>query len=141
MPKFVKWLSVLISCLLIAACMPAKGIREEFETSVKGYNRMLRWREIPAAGPLYVVPEGRDQYIATAESIKKREVTITDYRILTMDFLEEKLLGDAVVEFDYYVLPSNRIKTLTYKQDWVYREMGKGKERIWKVKSPLPAFD
>lgn len=139
MHNFLKWLSLSLCCLLLAACLPAKGIREELEISAKEYNRLLRWKEIDSAGPLFVVPEGREQYMTAANSIKKRSVMITDYRILSMEFIEEQRRGDVIVEFDYYTLPSNRIKTLTDKQDWVYRENGHAKS--WKVKSPLPAFE
>lgn len=136
MHNFLKWLNVILCCLLIAACMPARGIREEFNKNAKEYNRLIRWKEIENAGSLFVVPEGREQYMADAKSIKKRDVMITDYRILSMEFIDEQRRGDVVVEFDYYTLPSNRIKTLTYKQDWVYSEA-----KSWKVKSPLPAFE
>lgn len=144
MRKIVKIVAMLFCGLLMAACVPDKGFREEFEMSVKGYNRMLRWQEVAGAGQLYMEPEGREKYMATAESMKKRGVTITDFRILTMEFLPERDRGDVLVEFDYYALPSNRIKTLTYRQDWVYRKMDDAKGwqgKSWRVKSALPPFD
>jgi hypothetical protein len=130
---------MLFCCLLVVSCVPDKGFREEFEKSVKGYNRMLRWQEVVAAGYLYMEPEGREKFMATADAMGKRGVSITDFRILTMDSLSDKKRGDALVEFDYYSLPSFRIKTLTYKQEWAYRDVDDTKS--WRVKSPLPPFD
>jgi hypothetical protein len=129
---------LLLCCLLTAACVNNTGIREEFEKSVKDYNRLLRWHEVSTAGMLYMVPEEREAFTAAAEMINKKDLSITDFRILTMECLTEKGSGDAVVEFDYYILPSNRIKTLTYKQEWTYREISE--KKIWKVKSALPVF-
>ena len=118
MRRIVKIVAMLFCGLLMAACVPDKGFREEFESSVKGYNRMLRWQEVVGAGQMYMEPEGRETYLTTAESMRRRGVTITDFRILTMEMLSDKKRGDVMVEFDYYALPSYRIKTLTYKQDW-----------------------
>jgi len=129
---------MLCSC---AYALQAKhaNIREEFDQSSKGYNKMLRWREVENAGMAYLDPELRDDFMKSAEEFKKREVTITDYRILTSECIPEEKRAESVVEFDYYILPSNRIKTLTYRQKWTYldTETKKG----WQLKSALPAFD
>jgi hypothetical protein len=114
-------------------------IREEFDDSAKAYNKMLRWREVENAGMLYLDPEMRDEFMKSAEAFKKRDVTITDYRILTSECTPEKKSAEVLVEFDYYVLPSNRIKTLTYRQNWIYLDtMAK---KGWLLKSSLPDFD
>jgi hypothetical protein len=106
---------------------------------MKGYNRMLRWREIENAGATYLDPELREAFMATAGSIRKRGVVITDYRILTSDCSIEKKSAEVVAEFDYYTLPSNRIKTLTYRQNWTYLDTEE--KRGWQLKSALPAFE
>lgn len=136
--NFIKWIAVLSCCLLTIACVPTKGVRDLFEQSVKDYNRMLRWKEVPNAGMVYLTPELRDQHLVNAENLKKRDVTITDYRILFTECFPEQMRGDALVEFDYYVLPSNRIKTVSYKQNWIYKEMDK--RRFWKLTSAMPPF-
>jgi hypothetical protein len=132
---------MLICCMITAACATTNraGISEEFEKSYKAYNRLLRWDEVASAGMLYMEPEGREEFIKSAESIKKRAVSITEYRILTAECLVDKGTGEVVTEFDYYIMPSNRIKTLTYKQSWVYREINENKG--WKIKSALPRFE
>ncbi len=139
MGRIVNIVVMLFCGLLVAACVPDKGFREEFEMSVKAYNRMLRWQEVAAAGQLYMEPEGRDAFMATAEGMKKRGVTVTDFRILTMELLPDRKHGDALVEFDYYLLPSYRMRSLSYRQDWVYRDVDGSKS--WRVTSALPPFD
>jgi hypothetical protein len=132
---------ILLCCLMTAACSASNSaiIREQFEKSTKAYNKMLRWHEIEGAGMTYLEPERRDEFMKAAANIKKREVTITDFRILTSECLPDKGTGEVVAEFDYYILPSNRIKTQNYRQDWVYREINEKKS--WKVKSGLPPFE
>lgn len=137
--RFIKPGLILLSCLLMCACANQAVIREEFEKSMKGYNKMLRWHEVENAGMLYLEPEQRELFMASAEAIRKKGVTITDYRILTWECPPEKNSATVVAEFDYYIMPSNRIKTLTYKQEWAYREISARKS--WKLKSGLPEFE
>ena len=140
MKQCCRYVVVCIS-LMLCACAYTKqvNIREEFDRSMKGYNKMLRWRDVESAGMLYMDPELRDAFMKTAEEIKKRGVSITDFRILTSECLPEKGSADVVAEFDYYALPSNRIKTLTYRQKWSYLDTEEKKG--WQLKSPLPSFE
>ena len=143
MKQFGRYVMILV-VLMLCSCayaLQAKhaNIREEFDKSMKGYNKMLRWREVEGAGMAYLDPELRDAFMKSAEEIKKRGVTITDYRILTSECLPEKGTGEVIAEFDYYALPSNRIKTLTYHQKWQYLDTEEKKG--WQLKSNLPAFE
>lgn len=131
---------LLLCCLMTAACsVPNATICESFDKSVKAYNKLLRWHEIEGAGMIYMEAGLRDEFIKAAADIRKREVTITDFRILTAECLPDKDTAEAVAEFDYYVLPSNRVKSQSYRQDWVYR--GIKEQMSWKVKSGLPPFE
>ena len=127
----------LLSCLTLTACASGMGGREEFDKSIKAYNRMLRWQEVEKAGMAFVEVELRDDFMKKAEMLKKKGVTMTDFRILTSEYLPEKKSGEVIAEFDYFILPSNRMKTVTYRQQWVYQDVIKS----WKLKNSLPAFD
>ena len=124
-------------CLTLAACASLSGLNGELDRNVKDYNRLLRWRELENAVMTYSDPELREEQLKQAETLKKRGLTVTDYRILSTRYLPEKQSGDVVAEFDYYILPSNRVKTISFRQEWVYRESIKS----WKLKSGLPAFE
>ena len=131
-------LGLLLVCgLTMTACVSEMGLREEFEKSMRAYNRMLRWQEVENAGMTYIDRGQRDESMHDAESLKRRGVTLADFRILTFECLPDKKTGDVVAEFDYFILPSNRIKTVTYRQEWVYQDLLKN----WKLKSGLPAFE
>ena len=143
MKQYYRYVMVMV-VLMLCSCayvLQAKdvNIREEFEQSMKGYNRMLRWREVENAGAVYLNPELRDAFMKSAQEFKKRGVTITDYRILTSECLPEKGTAEVIAEFDYYALPSNRIKTLTYRQKWLYSDTEEKKG--WLLESSLPDFE
>jgi len=126
-----------IVCLTLTACAPQTVVKEEFDRSAKAYNRMLRWHEMENAVLIYADADQREDSLKRAEALKKRGLSVTDFRILSTTYLPEKRSGDVVAEFDYYILPSNRVKTISYRQEWVYRENTKS----WKLKSGLPLFE
>lgn len=139
---------VLICCLMLCSCAQINSyveqvkmskLNEACEKSIKDYNKLLRWREVENAGMIYMDPELRDAFMKSAAEIKKRGVTITDYRILTSECIPERKTAEVVAEFDYYALPSNSIKTLTYRQNWIYLDTEEKKG--WQLKSGLPPFD
>ncbi|MFZ4857608.1 MAG: hypothetical protein ACOYL3_14545 [Desulfuromonadaceae bacterium] len=138
----IRWLThgiVLLSYLMLTACAAATqaNLSEELDKSVKAFNRMLRWHEIENAGMTYIDPALRDQFLKEAESLKKRGLTFADFRILTSQYLPEHKSGDVLAEFDYYVMPSNVIKTVSYRQEWVYQVGIKS----WILKTGLPVFE
>jgi hypothetical protein len=126
-----------IACLALTACATRTGLNEELNRSVKAYNRMLRWHELENAVVTYSDPEQREENQKQAETLKKRGISVTDYRILSTRYLPETQSGDVITEFDYYILPSNRVKTVSQHQEWVYRENIKS----WRLKSGLPPFE
>ncbi|HIJ97008.1 MAG TPA: hypothetical protein HPP94_14990 [Desulfuromonadales bacterium] len=134
---WLKRVAALILCLIMTACSTQDGIRDQFEKSLRAYNRMLRWQEVESAGMTYIDPVQRDKFMQAAESLKKRGVTMTDFRILSFECRVESKAGDAVTEFDYYILPSNRVKSVTYRQKWIYKE----DQALWRLTSGLPAFE
>lgn len=136
MIKVVKLL-LCVLCLLVSACASRINLSEEFDRNVKAYNRLLRWHEIESAGITYIAPELRDDFMKQAAALKKRGLSVTDYRIVTSRYLADKKTGDVVAEFDYYILPSNRIKSVSYHQEWTYIEDAKS----WQLKNRLPEFE
>lgn len=138
----IRWLIngiVLFSYVMLTGCAAATqvGMSEEFDRSVKAYNRMLRWHEIDNAAATYIDPMLRDEYLKQAESLKKRGLTVADFRILSITCHPENKSGDAIAEFDYYMMPSNIIKTVSYRQEWVYRDSIKS----WILKTGLPVIE
>ena len=123
--------------LMLTGCATRPGLSEELDRSVKAYNQMLRWHEMENAVLTYVDSNLREECLKQAEALKKRGLSVTDFRILSKKYIPDNKTGDVVAEFDYYILPSNRIITISNRQEWLYEESS----RSWKVKSGLPAFE
>lgn len=123
-------------CLVMGGCVTQASMGEGFEQSVKAFNRLLRWHELENAGMTYIEPQLRETYLKQADHLKKRGLTVTDFRIISSRYLPETKSGDVIAEFDYYMLPSSTVKTISYRQDWVYQESTKS----WKLRSSLPTF-
>lgn len=134
---WLKMAVLLVSVMILSACANMMGMRDEFDKSVKSYNRMLRWHEIENAGMTYLDKDLRDDFMKKAETLRNRGVTMADFRILTSECFPEKKSGEVIAEFEYFILPSNKLKSLTYRQEWVYQDLLSS----WKLKSGLPAFD
>lgn len=135
--KKVRQLLCLTLCLLMTACATQVALSEKLDRNVKSFNQMLRWHEIENAGITYIDSEKQESYQKQAATLKQKGISVTDYRIITTKYVPEKKSAEVVAEFDYYILPSNRIKTISYPQEWLYRE----KLDSWKLQSGLPDFD
>lgn len=139
MTRWLTNMTVLLACLMLTACAAATqaNLSEEFDTSVKAFNRMLRWHDIENAGMTYIDPALRVRYLQQAESLKKRGLSVADFRIVTSQYLPENKSGAVLAEFDYFMMPSNILKTISYRQEWAYQENIKS----WILKTGLPVFE
>ena len=139
-------LGILLLCpLLISGCASYRNAtRKEYcERAIRDYNKMIRWQEIESAALLFIESGNRASFDKTAEDLHRRNVTIADYRILAQHCLPEQKKAEATVEFGYFALPDNRLKTLTDHQTWIFREQNDAQPDLpegWKLTSPLPEF-
>ena len=62
----LKWALLLVLCMILTACATEMGLRDEFDKSIKSYNRMLRWQEIENAGMTYLEKGLRDDFMKNA---------------------------------------------------------------------------
>lgn len=128
---------ICISFLLtLAACRTFLVSDAQFEKISRGYNDMIRWQELDRAKVTFVDQSFRPAFEATIAAM--RGVTIADYRVLSMEVDQKKGKATVKVEFDYYILPSTRLKKAVDLQQWRYAEE-KGKTG-WYLETLLPDF-
>lgn len=126
-------------CAIICAaggCRTLSGMEADFKTSSKGYNEMLRWRDIDKACATWVDPPLQRECEERAAAV--RDVKVVDYRIKGSAIHKERGEAEATVEIDYYLLPSARVKTLEDRQKWRYQE--EGADAGWRLISLPPDF-
>lgn len=107
---------------------------------IDNYSKLIRWQGLESAALSIVATEQKEAFNQDVESFRKRDVSVVDYRIRAKQCLAEKKRAEATVEFDYYVLPDNRVKTITDHQTWIYQEETGQETEGWKLTSPLPEF-
>ncbi len=136
------FLFVLLPSLL-SGCAAYRSYNrgETCDRSIREYSRLVRWSEMEKAVIAMVDQGQRDAYARTAESMRRRDVTMVDARILAQECHAKQGRAEATMEFDYFVMPDNRLKTVTDHQQWVYRE-GSSDDQVpgWKLITPPPRF-
>ncbi|ACD94068.1 hypothetical protein [Trichlorobacter lovleyi] len=136
---------LLLLPVLFGGCASfrAKNRQDACEKMIKDYNRMIRWQEAEKAGIAFVDAKQRPSFDKGAEALRRRGVTVADYRILAKECLVEKKKAESTVEFDYFVMPNNRLKTVTDHQSWIFIEENPAEPELkegWRLVSPLPEF-
>lgn len=134
---------VVVLPLMLCSCAAYRNYKsgEDCEKTIKEYSKMVRWLEMEKA-VITVVDKGqRDAYALTAETLRRRGVTMVDFRTLAQECRPERGTADAIMEFDYFVMPDNRLKTVTDRQKWVYRDDETDNQVPgWKLTTPPPIF-
>lgn len=116
----------------LASCASVHG---KFEKSLNDYNDLLRWHKLDEAS-LFAGDAVSQEFTARVRTAKNMK--IFDYRVLRTKYNEAKNEAEVQVEFEYYKLSTNTLKSLVDVQKWVYVEENGSKQ--WKIMSPLPEF-
>ena len=121
----------LISCASIASMQS----REAFDLSLEKYNQLVRWSEFDRAA-LFSAASINEEFRERAKAA--RNVRITDYQVINVNYDEKAQEASAVVTLSYYILTSGIVNKVTDNQKWVY--IDEGGVKTWKLKSLLPEF-
>jgi hypothetical protein len=129
-------LSALLLMLSACQAMHISKVAEDFDKGTRSYFKMVRWNELDKAPLTFVDEPLREEF---EKRIKERkDVQIADYRVKYMDCRPEKGEGEVTVEWDYYIPPSVKLKTVEDAQKWRYIE--KEEQKGWLLKTLLPEF-
>jgi hypothetical protein len=131
---------MLLSALLLtlSACQSIHymNVGEDFDKGTRSYLKMVRWNELDNAPLSFVDEPLREEFEKRVKG--RKEVQIADYRVKYMDCRPEKGEGEVTVEWDYYIPPSVKLKTVEDAQKWRYIE--KEDKKGWMLKTLLPEF-
>lgn len=134
-----------VTALTLNACSYYRNYsrNDDCEKMLKAYNRMMRFNEAEKAAVAFVDRPIREEYTDAASRIRARKLSMVDLRVISQECLPKELKAEATVEIDYFVLPDSRLRTVTDKQKWIYREEDDTKPELgegWKLVSPFPDF-
>ncbi len=128
----------LAALFLLSSCatMRLERVGEEFNNASKGYLRLVRWQELDNSALAFVDEPLRADFqkrITAAEQVK-----VVDYRLKGMECRPQQGEGEVRVEWDYYIPPSVKVKTVTDVQKWRY--LDEKDRRGWVLTTLLPEF-
>ncbi|SNB47730.1 hypothetical protein SAMN06269301_3222 [Geobacter sp. DSM 9736] len=124
----------LLALALLGGCQTISAQKETCETTIRSYNRMVRWQEHESAERA-VEEAARAEY---RRRLGEKDLRIADYRIKTLTCDTERGEAEATVEYDYYVLPSTTLRTVQDIQKWRY--LPNAKQAEWRIQTPPPEF-
>ena len=136
--KKISMMLLLTLLLMLSACQSIHymNVETDFDKGTKGYIKMVRWNELDNAPLSFVDEPLREEF---AKRVKmRREVQIADYRVKRKDCRPETGEGEVTVEWDYYIPPSIKLKTVEDAQKWRYIE--KLEKQGWMLMTLLPEF-
>lgn len=132
--KTKKLIVLGLSLLPLAGCDNLAVKAEQCDSSIRAYNRMVRWQEYEGAEKA-VEQAAREEF---RRRLTGRELKIADYRIKSLTCDPMKGEADVVIEYDYYLPPSTTLKTVEDQQKWRYSESAV--PGGWRVVTPPPEF-
>jgi len=131
-------LLISAALLIFSSCQTIRDRRvgEDFTTSTRAYLNMVRWHELEKAPLSFIVDSQREEFQQRVEAA--REVKIFDYRVRNMECNVQTGEAGLTVDWDYYVPPSVKVKSVEDVQKWHYvEENGQG---MWLLLTLLPEF-
>jgi hypothetical protein len=129
-------LSALLLMLSACQAMHLSKVAEDFDKGTKSYVRMVRWNELDKTTLYFVDEPLREEFEKRIKG--RKEVQIADYRVKYTECRPEIGEGEVTVEWDYYIPPSVKLKTVEDAQKWRYIE--KLEKKGWMLKTLLPEF-
>lgn len=122
----------LFITLLLSACATTADIMDDLNTSLRGYEKAIRWAEYEAAYSYHKweddiqpsIPENIDHF------------RVTKYETFGEKFIEKKMIMKQTVKLRYYNTETQREKALKLPQEWKYFK----KTKRWYLISKPIAF-
>jgi hypothetical protein len=129
-----KFFTILIIAFIFVSC--SKNVKEEFKTVFEKYNDALASSDLRSTFQ-YVAEKNKDEYIKSYDALAKK-VRIFECRVMKQTVDELKGEARLDVEIGYYVLSSQKVKSLRYVQQWAL--VLENKDKVWKLVNTLPEF-
>lgn len=122
---------------LLAGCTMPYSARERLDDQIKSYRNVVRWREMNKASAV-VHETVRAEYLKRSETIRS-SIQIVDCRVIRTDVAGDGETAEVIMEIDYHILPSTRIKTVVDHQKW--RQFKVDMKSYWQLMTLPPEFN
>lgn len=128
-------LALVLLFAIMTACAPFKSQEDQQGAALNNFIKGLRWHQYDMAAR-YIAPPNRNRFLDQMSGLN--DLTVTDVRMVRLDFAADGKSAEARLEMDYYLLPSATIKTLRFNQTWVRFENDASGQTGFMITSPFP---
>lgn len=128
-------MSLLI--FLLSGCSMPFTERERLDDQLKSYRNVVRWREMEKAAVIVDEPL-RAEYLKRSKTVRS-SIQIVDSRMISTDLESSGEVANVIMEFDYHILPSTRVKTVVDRQKW--KLFKTDMKSYWKLMTLPPEFN
>lgn len=140
--RLVTGIVAMTTMVLLGGCATTDSdgarMRDALQKSFGAYNSLIRWRHLEDACTTYADEPVRQPCLDRAATLK--DLNITDVTSKSVVFGVNGTSATVRTEIEYYLLPSNRVRTILDVQQWEYRDIPHTKERAWVITTLLPDF-
>ncbi len=131
-----KVLSLSLSLMLLSGCVTEKVKQQKkadsLESTLYHYSSAIRWGYFDEAYSFRKYEKG--EYPKPPKNLAN--VRVTAYDVLHPPTLMVEDVAVQLVEIRYYLIDSQRVRTMREKEVWIYDEDA----RRWYLDSPIPEF-
>ncbi len=127
-----------LALLLATACAPLGPDSRECRKAVDNFAYILRWQRYDEGAALFADADQRRQFLSAL--LGRRDLQTVDVRVLTISADTLQRCDSAVLEMDYYVLPSVTLRTLRIEQTWELVTEGPQAARGLRIVTPFPTL-
>jgi hypothetical protein len=122
--RVIRLLAVLLALTLGGACAHTKKTSDtqSLRPVVESFHQRVRWKDYRLAAR-YIVPERRKDFERARRELKdERDLSITDYEIEEVQFVEEGQRAIVTSRVQWMRLPSPSEQTATVTSEFIYRD-------------------
>lgn len=132
-PSRARWIAPLLIALLLGACTTTGDLMDDLNTSLRGYEKAIRWAQYDAA---YSYHKWEDA-APTSLPPDIENFRVTHYETFGEKFNAKDMVMKQSIRLRYYHTETQREKSLRHEQEWKYYPESKR----WFLISPPITFE
>ena len=129
--------ALLLLASLLTACLGVIDLSPGLDKISQGFSEAMRWQDYPNAAN-YLQPAVRGAFLKQFE--EDEDLHVVGSRILSINMHQGGLEADTVYLFEYYRLPSSRIKKWRWEQQWRLVQEKATKPGVWLIENEPPVL-
>ena len=115
-PSFVRWLSLALAALLLAACATKGDMMESLNTSLRSYEKAVRWAKFDAVYSFHKWEANQEPTLPA----NMGNIRVTNYESSEQKFDPKNQVMKQTVTLRYYNTDDLRERTIKFHHEWKF---------------------